>query len=137
MNYTRILAYLLPGVEWSCMGTYDTIVVFTPNTPIPTQEQCDTAWATIQNNDLINSYSSAIQQLIDSTAMSKNYANGYAVASYVTSSNVQWSAQAIAFVSWRDLCWEYAYQVQAAAQQDPSSLPTLDQFIIGAPVISW
>lgn len=137
MDYTLLLQYLLPGVEWSCGETYESIVILTPGIPVPTQEQFAAAWPQAQLQKTILAYGTAMQSLIDSTASSKSYADGYAVASYVTSTNAQWAAQAVTFVAWRDACWEYSYAVQQAAESDPSSAPTLPQFIAQAPQISW
>lgn len=81
-------------------------------------------------------YEYAIQAHVDGAARSKLFRDGVTLASYTASTNAQWSAEAQAFVAWRDQVWAYAYQefarVQAGARQ-----PTIAEIIAELPLISW
>lgn len=92
-----------------------------PEPPAPTVEQ----------------YQAAIERHIDAVAQSKQYSNGVALASYVNSTNPQWSAEAVAFIAWRDAVWHYAYTMLAAVQAGEHEPPALDTFIEELPVIEW
>jgi hypothetical protein len=93
--------------------------------PEPTQEE------------ILEEYRSSIQSYIDSTAREKDYDNGFACATYCASSNQEWKAEAEAFVSWRDECWQYAYDVQTQVEGGQKDAPSLEDFINNAPVIDW
>ncbi|MCP4560058.1 MAG: hypothetical protein GY873_07930 [Bosea sp.] len=57
----------------------------------------------------VDDYRRAIQALIDSQAPGRSYDSGLTCASYVGSTNPVWTAEAQAFVAWRDAVWVYAY----------------------------
>ena len=77
-----------------------------------------------------------IQNTIDSTAQSQQYANGLSCASYAESTNPTWAAQAKSFIAWRDSIYVYALQVQSNIQQGQLA-PTKEEFIAGFPVMVW
>ncbi|MGA0561686.1 hypothetical protein ACO2RV_04495 [Ancylobacter sp. VNQ12] len=74
-------------------------------------------------------YSCAIQAGIDAKARERGYDNGASLASYVSSTNVQWSAEAEAFVAWRDARWTYALAVMAAVQAGTRAAPPVEDFL--------
>lgn len=82
-------------------------------------------------------YAAAVQEHIDDTARSRQYADGYAIASYVTSGNASWAAEAQAFVAWRDDVWTACYQTLASVQQGQQPPPTIAELIASLPAIQW
>lgn len=82
-------------------------------------------------------YEAAIQDLIDTTARGKMYADGVSMASYVNSTNPAWAAEASAFVSWRDAVWAYAYTELAKVEAEARSIPTVEEFLAELPTITW
>lgn len=86
---------------------------------------------------LIEMFRVAIQAHVDAVAVAKRYDNGTSLASYVVSTNAQWTAEAVAFVAWRDAVWAYAYgelDKVLAAERD---VPTVEQFIAELPTMEW
>lgn len=81
-------------------------------------------------------YTDAMQNVIDATAQSKAYANGYACASYASSTIEAWATEASTFIVWRDACWQYAYQVLSDVEGGGQA-PSLDDFIANIPAINW
>lgn len=82
-------------------------------------------------------YSNAIQAHIDATAQSRQYSNGFALASYVTSTIPAWAVEAQTFVAWRDQVWVYAYTELAKVQAAQRAVPTIAGFVGELPIISW
>ena len=82
-------------------------------------------------------YAAAIQVYIDTTARSKNYADGFALASYVNSTIPAWAAEATAFVAWRDQVWLYAYTEFAKVQSGQRPQPTIAELVSELPQIVW
>lgn len=83
------------------------------------------------------SYQMAIQALVDRTAQSKQFNDGVTLASYVNSTITAWSAQAEAFVAWRDQVWSYAYTELAKVEAGQRTQPTVEAFLAELPAISW
>ena len=79
---------------------------------------------------------SKVAVLLDSTAQSRGYSNSQSIASYTTSSNVQWQSEAQAFVSWRDQVWEHVY-IEYMTIDAGGSIPNADEFIASLPQIVW
>ena len=82
-------------------------------------------------------YSNAIQAHIDATAQSRQYANGFALASYVSSTIPTWAEEALVFVEWRDQVWVYAYTELAKVQSGARPQPTIDELVSELPQIVW
>lgn len=82
-------------------------------------------------------FAAAIQALIDDTARSRGYGDGYGLASYVTSTVATWAAEAKAFVTWRDSVWLYAYAIQAAVADGEANPPSVDELIGKLPAMVW
>jgi hypothetical protein len=74
--------------------------------------------------------------LLDSTAQSRGYSNSQSIASYVSSSNVQWHSEAEAFVAWRDQVWEHVY-IEYMAIDAGGDIPNEDTFMASLPLIVW
>lgn len=82
-------------------------------------------------------FRAAIQSYVDSLAKSRNYDSGNSLASYVASTNAQWTAEAQAFVAWRDAVWLYAYAELAKVMTGAREIPTIEDFISELPAIAW
>lgn len=82
-------------------------------------------------------YRHAIQRLIDAQAQSRRYDNGNSLATYVTSSNPDWAAEAQAFVNWRDAVWVYAYTELDKVLSGEREQPSVEDFLKELPKIAW
>lgn len=84
-----------------------------------------------------SAYAKAIQEHIDAAAQSRQYANGFALASYVSSTIPTWAEEALVFVEWRDQVWVYAYTELAKVQSGARPQPTIDELVSELPQIVW
>lgn len=82
-------------------------------------------------------FAAAIQSHVDTVAKSKGYADGVALASYITSTNPAWQAEAAAFVPWRDAVWLYAYTQLELVQSAQRPKPTIAELIAELPAVEW
>lgn len=82
-------------------------------------------------------YGRAIQAYVDATARAREYNDGVTCASYIASTIPGWAADAAAFVSWRDLVWDYAYTQLRLVQAGQRAQPTVAELIAELPTISW
>lgn len=85
----------------------------------------------------IEEYRTAIQSLIDAKAQEKDYDSGATLASYVNSTIQQWSAEATAFVAWRDAVWAYALAELDKVQSGEREQPTIEAFLAELPDLEW
>lgn len=81
-------------------------------------------------------YKSSLHALIDIKANERDYGSAVACASYASSNNAQWAAEARAFIAWRDACYSYAYAYQAQVAAN-SITPDVDSFLTGLPQLVW
>lgn len=72
-------------------------------------------------------YKAAIQDKIDAVARAKNYRDGFAAATYVTSA--VFGAEAQVFVNWRDGVWVYAYAQLDLVLTGQRTQPSIEDFI--------
>ncbi|MGC2661782.1 MAG: hypothetical protein WA324_27810 [Bryobacteraceae bacterium] len=84
-----------------------------------------------------NIFVAFIEQFLDSTAQSKQYGSALSIATYANSTNVQWKAEADAFIAWRDAVFAYSINIQAQVQADQIPIPTLEEFEAGIPAMVW
>lgn len=103
----------------------------------PTQEQFDLLENVEYIPAIIEEYSNAIQSLIDTTAKSKQYADGVSLASYENSTITQWQTEAQVFIAWRDLVWQTAFNILDQYRSGIISKPTVDQILQQLPQIQW
>jgi hypothetical protein len=82
-------------------------------------------------------YEAAIQALVDATATERKFRDGVTMASYVNSTNPLWSAEALAFVGWRDAVWTYAYAELEKVMTGQRTQPTVDEFLSEIEPVSW
>ncbi|MBA4797010.1 MAG: hypothetical protein H2043_06380 [Rhizobiales bacterium] len=85
----------------------------------------------------VEDFESAVQAHIDNTAQSKLFRDGVTLASYTASTNPQWSAEALAFVSWRDAVWSYALVELEKFQSGVRGAPTPAEFCNELPLLKW
>jgi hypothetical protein len=77
-----------------------------------------------------------VNDLLLSTAQSRGYSSVNSIISYAVSSNLQWKAEAEAFVAWRDQVWEHVY-IEYMAIDAGGSIPDEDVFMASLPKIIW
>ena len=82
-------------------------------------------------------YVAAIAAHIEATARSRQYDSAVSMATYVTSANAAWAAEAQAFVAWRDAVWAYCYAELAEVQGGQRAQPTVAGFVEELPAIAW
>jgi len=85
----------------------------------------------------LGDYRSAIQAHVDATARARDYDSGVSCASWVASTNPAWSAEAQAFVAWRDAVWAYAYTELAKVEAGQRTQPTIDALLVELPAMAW
>lgn len=85
----------------------------------------------------VEEYRTAIQSLIDAKAQEKQYDSGATLASYVSSTIPQWSAEATAFVAWRDQVWAYALGELQKVQSGEREQPSVEDFLAELPAFEW
>jgi hypothetical protein len=78
-----------------------------------------------------------IQKHIDQVAREKEFGDGYDCASYSSSTNESWQAEALAFIAWRDAVWVYSYTEFAKMENQEREVPTIEDFITELPVMVW
>jgi len=82
-------------------------------------------------------FSRAVQAHLDATAQERSYDDGYTLATYVSSTNPIWAAEAAAFVAWRDAVWAYALGELDKVQAGTRGVPTAEEFIAELPEFGW
>ncbi|MBC8718841.1 hypothetical protein H5024_14695 [Ochrobactrum sp. Marseille-Q0166] len=85
----------------------------------------------------ITGFRIVIQQLIDEKASERQYDSGATLASYVNSTIPEWSAEAKAFVAWRDAVWLYALAELDKVQNGERDQPNVAEFLAELPVFEW
>jgi len=85
----------------------------------------------------VTDYENAIQALIEETAQSRQFRDAVTLASYTASTNPVWSAQATAFVAWRDAVWMYAYEELEKVTNGTRPQPTVSEILDELPKIVW
>lgn len=82
-------------------------------------------------------YADAITRHMEYVAQSRGYQDADRLASYTTSGNATWSAEAVTFSAWRDAVWAYSFEQMAAVQSGVRQAPTVDGLIAELPAIDW
>lgn len=75
----------------------------------------------------------AVQDHLDKAVQALNYDNGFACASYATSSNLKFRAEAQSYVDWRDEVWAMCYSLLDDYQAGKIEMPTSDEVIAMLP----
>lgn len=86
---------------------------------------------------VVEQFRSAIQAHVDATARDRSYDSGNSLASYTSSTNPAWAAEATAFVAWRDAVWLYAYAELDKVLAGERPQPTVEAFLAELPGIVW
>jgi hypothetical protein len=111
-----------------------------PDIVQPTEAELEAEIPQYQRQFDVETFKSDIDRkvgaLLDSTAQSRGYSNSQSIASYVSSSNVQWHSEAEAFVAWRDQVWEHVY-IEYMAIDAGGDIPNEDTFMASLPPIVW
>lgn len=111
-----------------------------PNAPEPTVEELEAEIPQYQRQFDVETFKKDIDfklgVLLNNTAQSRGYSDSQSIASYVSSSNVQWHSEAEAFVLWRDQVWEQVYREYMAIDAG-GSIPNEDTFMASLPPIIW
>ncbi|TBW33345.1 hypothetical protein EYW49_20515 [Siculibacillus lacustris] len=80
---------------------------------------------------------SAVGRFVQSQARGRGYDGAESCASYVASTNATWSAEAKAFVAWRDAVWASALATLAAVRSGAEAVPTVDAVLAALPPLVW
>jgi hypothetical protein len=91
----------------------------------------ETTWQDMPPEQVAGIVEAAIQRHVDATARARGYRSGDACATYATSTNAAWQAEALAFVAWRDAVWALAFAT------DPSGFETIEDVIAALPAMVW
>jgi hypothetical protein len=130
VSFRQVSPYEIQIAEWNV-----------PNEPQPTeQELIDYGLANARAIEIsITSFNASqlSQVIIDNTAKTKGYSDGVSCASYVTSTNLQWKNESVAFIDWRDSVWNYLYALLAEISGGTGPIPSIQQVIDGIPEIVW
>lgn len=114
-------------------------------------DDCQPAWAYIDGlflapvisepvlskQEQLDQFNNRIQNFIDAKAIEKGYQFGFACATYISSSNTQWAAEAQTFISWRDNVWSLTFEAIEPFELGTGELPNVDDFISSLPEIVW
>lgn len=101
--------------------------------PRKTQEQLNQETV----NKRIVEIQNAVQKILDDKAKEKLYDNGFAIASYATSTKESFRTEAQRFVAWRDDVWSKCYEILADFQSGEIDMPSVEYVIERLPVLNW
>ena len=79
----------------------------------------------------------AVQNLLDTTAQSKRYDDGFAICSYATSTDETFRNEAQAFIEWRDRCWRKCYEILAQFESGEIEMPSVEYVLAELPGLEW
>ena len=112
-------------------------------------EACQTGWifensvlrAEVEpeptEQEVLDEYKQAIKQLLYNKAQEKDYDSEQSIASYATSTNEDWKAEAQQFVQCRDTVYEYSLGVLSDVQAELIEPPTMHDFLKDVPDFNW
>ena len=82
--------------------------------------------------NLLQTYTQAVQNMLDATAKSKGYDNILSACSYASVEN-EFQAESIKFVQWRSACWTKANSVLNDVTAGKIQIPSLTDFLSELP----
>lgn len=85
----------------------------------------------------VDDYKTAIVAMLDGTALERRYDTALSIATYVGSTNPSWTAEATAFIAWRDAIWSYAYAELDKVLSGQREQPTIADFLAELPALTW
>jgi uncharacterized protein (UPF0297 family) len=149
MNIVDLCKIKYPGMveSWNIMFGQDSqnspiriIKWDVPNTPEPTTEELEAEIPQYQRQFDVETFKSDIDRKVNnlllSTAQTRGYSSVNSIISYVASGNIQWKAEADAFVAWRDQVWEHVY-IEYINIDAGGEIPNEDVFMATLPQIVW
>ena len=84
----------------------------------------------------IEAYTSAVQNLLDTTAQAKHYDNIISCCSYAGAPNA-FQAEGQAAIEWRGNVWATCYTIMAEVQAGTIPAPTIPELLAMLPVMVW
>lgn len=106
--------------------------------PLPTEQTAPSSETPVPTTqELVAQFTSAIDGHVEATARARQYNGAAHLASYVASTVPAWSAEALAFIAWRDQVWLFALSELAQIQSGTKPLPAVADLIASLPVIQW
>ncbi|MDB5415304.1 MAG: hypothetical protein JWR10_3639 [Rubritepida sp.] len=84
----------------------------------------------------VTDYQLAVDAHVQATARARSYNGAATCASYVTSTEPAWRAEAAAFVAWRDAVYVAVFGALAAVQAGGAP-PSIDALITSLPAMVW
>lgn len=91
----------------------------------------------INLQNLAEGIADKLRVIVENKPAERGYDNIATLSSYVTSSNLQWKAEAEAFIMWRDAVFDYAYTLLANVKNGTVPPPTEEQFLAALPALLW
>jgi len=82
-------------------------------------------------------YAASVQSHIDAVAKARGYADGVALAGYLSSTIPAWASEAATFIAWRDAIWLHCYTQLANVQSGQRTAPSVAEFNAELPTIVW
>ena len=97
------LPFDVPSISWLYLDANLNVIAATSDPSIPPAPTIQQIIATLE---------AAVQTYIDSIAQKKGYDNGVSCASYDSSTNATFAADAKTFIAWRDSVWVTCQQIE-------------------------
>jgi len=127
-----------------CLTNDDNTYIITkwdvPGVPQPTIEELENEIPQYEKEFNSNNFKitvdSLVKDLLNSTAKEKGYDNTLSIASYVSSVNQIWRAEAETFISWRDQIYNLVFAKYNEIDSG-ADIPLADTFVSSLPKIIW
>lgn len=87
--------------------------------------------------DIFTQVQDKVQELLDNKAKELNYDNGFALASYATSTIPKFRNEATKFVAWRDSMWAKCYEINDQYLSGTIPMPTVEDVMNELPELLW
>lgn len=84
-------------------------------------------------DEQIQAITNAVQTHLDKAVQALNYDNGFACASYVTSTNEKFKKEALSYIAWRDAVWVKCYQLLEEYETGEIAMPTPEEVLAMLP----
>ena len=101
------------------------------------EAEADAGRAEFEANEFVTSGRRLLGSFVDSQAQARGYDSGVSCASYANSSNSTWTAEANAFIAWRDSVYAYAHEYERQVLDGSKTDYSILDFEAGVPQISW